>query len=390
MPDKSCILWVAFAVVAGCFPGSARARDGREIKIPMRSQLSPVQRLNREGVEAIKKHEYEKAESIFYKAYLYDPADPFTLNNLGYVSELEGQLERARRFYELASEQGSDANIDLSSAKPLQGKPMKSALVDLQDAAMRVNRTNVNAMRLLSEDQPFEAIAVLKFALSLDSKNPFTLNNLGVASEAAGNFEAALRYYLEAASTRSAEPVVISLDRSWRGKPVSAAAESSADRLQKRLQNSQQAETQAIMFTIRAVYAANENNWPGAREDFLRAYSLDPQSAFSLNNRGYVAEKDGDLETAQFFYEKARKASNAGDRVGVATDASAQGKHINLVAADSNQKVDSALDAYSRQRRQQAAPVELTPRGAESNRESAPENTTEPPSPSPTSPDRHE
>jgi hypothetical protein len=32
-------------------------------------------------------------------------------------------------------------------------------------------------------------------------------------------------------------------------------------------------------------------------------------SAFSLNNRGYVAEMDGDLETAQFFYGKARKAA---------------------------------------------------------------------------------
>src|SRR5579859_2755113 len=104
------------------------ARDGFRINLPRRSQLTPVQRLNRDGVDAIKKHDYEKAGVLFYKAYLYDPTDPFTLNNLGYVAELEGQLERARKFYDLASKQSSSANIDRSNAKGLEGKPMKAAL----------------------------------------------------------------------------------------------------------------------------------------------------------------------------------------------------------------------------------------------------------------------
>ena len=56
----------------------AWAADGTVIKIPRRSQLTPVQRLNRDGVDAVKKHDYRNAESLFYKAYLYDPADPFT------------------------------------------------------------------------------------------------------------------------------------------------------------------------------------------------------------------------------------------------------------------------------------------------------------------------
>ncbi|MGH9350915.1 MAG: hypothetical protein ACRD2G_01930, partial [Terriglobia bacterium] len=49
-----------------------------KITLPRRSELTPVQRLNREGVEAVRKHRYEKAEAIFYKAYIYDPSDPFT------------------------------------------------------------------------------------------------------------------------------------------------------------------------------------------------------------------------------------------------------------------------------------------------------------------------
>jgi Flp pilus assembly protein TadD len=50
-------------------------------------------------LKQVKKQRYEKAAELFYKAYLYDPSDPFTLNNLGYVSELQGELDRAHKFY---------------------------------------------------------------------------------------------------------------------------------------------------------------------------------------------------------------------------------------------------------------------------------------------------
>src|SRR3954466_9650513 len=123
------------------------AREGHRLMIPLRSRPTPVQRLNREGVAAVKHHQYEKAEALFYKAYLYDPADPFTLNNLGYVAELQGEMDRARRFYDLASKQSSNANIDLSNAKGLEGKPMRAALSGLEDLAMRVNRINMDAMQ---------------------------------------------------------------------------------------------------------------------------------------------------------------------------------------------------------------------------------------------------
>ena len=63
--------------------------------------------------DAVKNHRYEGNGDAFYKAYLCDPADQFTLNSLGYISELRGELEIAHRFYMLASMQGSNAHTDL-------------------------------------------------------------------------------------------------------------------------------------------------------------------------------------------------------------------------------------------------------------------------------------
>jgi Flp pilus assembly protein TadD len=350
------------AIIAAASP-NGHAGDLLTLKIPRHSELTPVQRLNREGVAAVKKLEYEKAAALFYKAYLYDPSDPFTLNNLGYISELQGELDRAQRFYALASEQGSNANIDVSSAKQLQGKPMQTAFESLQDLPMRVNRMNVDAMDLLEQNRGFEAVALLKQALPLDPRNPFTQNNLGVAEEAIGDYDNALKSYAAAAESQSKEPVVVTLDGAWRGKPVSVMAASSEKRLEERLKKMGDAQERAILFTLHGVSASNQNNWLVARADFLHAYSLNPDSAFSLNNRGFVAEMDGDLETAEFFYSKARRAGDANARVGLATQSGAEGKKLVTVATDSRHYVDGELDRYSEQRRTQTGPIELTPRG---------------------------
>jgi Flp pilus assembly protein TadD len=334
------------------------ARD-LKITIPKHSEMTPVQRLNREGVDAVQKHQYEKAEALFLKAYLYDPADPFTLNNLGYISELQGKLDRALRFYQLASQQGSEASIDRSNAKQLEGKPLEDALNGVKDGPMRVNHINVQAIGLLSENRNSEAGQLLQKALAMDSRNPFTLNNLGVAEESAGNYDDALKYFDEAAELRSSEPVVVTLDRSWRGKPISEMAAESARKLKAQLKNADSAEAQAALLNVRGVSATNRNDWQSARRDFLRAYSLDPNSAFSLNNLGYVSERDGDLETAQFFYMKAQQAGNANARVGLATTSAAEGEHLDVVAADSGQKVGGELDRYKQARHAEPGNVEL-------------------------------
>jgi Flp pilus assembly protein TadD len=351
-------LFVIIALTVGLAPRDAFARD-LKLTIPKRSELTLVQRLNREGVDALRKRQYEKAETLFYKAYLFDPSDPFTLNNLGYISELQGQLERAQKFYSLASEQASDAVIERTNTKSLEGKPMREAFANLNDIPMQVNRLNFEAIRLLSESRTPEADALLQKALALDPRNTFTLNNMGVAEESRGEYEQALTYYTKAADAHSLEPVIVTLNRAWRGKPISEMAADSAKKLRERMQSSASDQARAALFAVRGVSATNRNDWPAARQDFLQSYKLDPGNAFSLNNFGYVAEKDGDLETAQLFYTKARSAEDTKDKVGLATRRSAEGKHLLAVVTDSDQKVGDEIAQHNQTRRLEVGPIEL-------------------------------
>jgi len=349
-----------------------------KIHLPKRSKLTPVQRLNREGVEALRKNNLEKAKSQFYRAYLFDPDDPFTLNNMGYISELEGQAEQARNFYTLAARLGTDAVVDKASSPHMEGQTFLSALSNAHDVPMEVNRSNVAAVRLLSEGRAPEAEQVLRHALNLDQKNPFTLNNLGVTKEAEGDFEGALKYYSSAADLHSEERVIVSQSGAWRGKPISEMAAETVKRLSQRMQNAAGPEEQAGLLNLHGVAALNRNDRQAAGKAFLQAYQLDPNSAFTLNNLGYLAEMDGDLETAQVFYEKARMAQNAKDRVGLATRQSAEGLKLFQVAEDSNQSVGVKIGEQSAARRRETGPIELKRRDGKPVDEPSTPDATQP------------
>jgi tetratricopeptide (TPR) repeat protein len=349
------VLGLAGTIGAGC--SSAYAHDIK-ITIPKHSKLTPVQRLNRDGVEALQKKKYEEAEKLFYRAYLYDPQDPFTLNNLGYVSELQGQVEKAQRFYKLADEQATDAVIDRSTARRLQGKPMSAALT-IPDMPLQINHDNVEAIRLLSKGRAPEVDMMLQHDLAQDPQNVFTLNNLGVTKEMEGESEEALKYYDEAAAVHTDASAIVTLDKSWRGKPVSEMAARNAKALRARLQTENTVVAQVASLNLRGVSAINRNDPDSAVLDFRKAYALDPNNAFALNNIGYVAEVDGDRETAQFFYDSALRAGGANMNVGLATRREAEGMRLSQVASQNDTTVDKALTAERVSRRQQRAPVVL-------------------------------
>ena len=348
---------VVVAAVAELVPRCAHAGD-LKITIPKHSKLTPVQRLNREGVEAVRKHNYKKAEQLFYKAYLFDPDDAFTLNNLGYIAELQGQIDRAEQFYSLAAQQPSDAVVDLSSKKQLHGQPMRAAL-DLTNEPLQVNHANVEAVRLLQQGRAPEADLLLQEVIKTQPKNIFTLNNMGVAKEMEGEQQDALRYFDEAGSAASDETAVVTTNPSWRGRQVSHMAQQNAKALRDHLSHQQDLSEQVAELNLRGVSAVNRNDLHTADADFRKAYAMDPANAFTLNNIGYVAELEGDRETAEFFYEQARQAGGANAIVGVATSRTAEGRKLFAVSEDNDAHVQTKVAAERDALRLQQGPVAL-------------------------------
>ena len=351
--------WAVAGLVGVALGWGSQARAGDlKITLPRRSHLTPVQRLNQDGVEAIRKHNYEKAETFFYKAYLLDPEDPFTLNNLGYVAELQGQVDRAMNYYQLAAQQAGEATIAKASSPRLEGRTLKAALA-VTDMPLQINHENVEAVRLLAQGRGPEADLLLQQALKTDPNNIFTLNNMGVAKEMEGESQVALKYYDSAAAQRSDAAAVVTLNRNWRGKPVSEMAAENARNLRDRMETQMTAETRLAELNTRGVSAMNRNELKAAEQDFLSAYALDPNNAFAANNIGYLSEIEGDRETAQFFYDKAQSLGGANTPVGLATRSSAEGLPLSQVASESDSKVEAKVQQERDVRRQHREPILL-------------------------------
>ena len=269
------VLLLGFGIAAISFTSLSFGKDVR-INLPKRDRTTPVQKLNRDGVEAISKHQYEKARDMFYEAYLLDPDDPFTLNNLGYVAELAGDVERAQRFYELSAQNATEAVVDRSSSEMVEGQSLKVAVSDIPSGPMHVNYTNVQAVRLLSQGRAAEADVLLQRALKAEPKNAFTLNNMGVTKEMEGETDQAIKFYDLSAAQHSAEKVIVTLDSGARGKPVSEMAAESAKRLRRRLQNGEGDDAKAARLNLQGVSALNRNELDTARKLFRQAYALGP------------------------------------------------------------------------------------------------------------------
>ena len=340
---------------------SASAQQVR-IPLPKKSKFTPVQQLNRDGVAALKKHDISKAKRLFYKAYLIDPNDPFTLNNLGYVSELEGSLDRTERYYDQARANTSEAVIDRSTADEVQGKTVASVAGHTAEGPLKVNELNSEALGLLNRDRAPEADVVLQAALKIDSNNPFTLNNMGFAKEKEGEIESAIRFYDSSAATGSREPIVIAFNKSWRGKPISEVAAQNAEKSRKELSKAQDMQARVARLNLRGVSAMNRNDRKTARQDFEQAYKLDPNNSFAINNMGYLAELEGDKETAQSFYEQAQRAERARQKVMVSTRPEVEGQTVGHVAEQSTTLVESSFAARAEARRRSGAPPALRTR----------------------------
>src|ERR1039458_6927074 len=138
-----------FAVLLAA--SGARAAD-LHLKISKRSKPTPVQQLNRDGVRALDKNNIAAARRDFYRAYLLDPDDPFTLNNLGYLAELDGEIDRAQRYYALAADQHSDAVVASATKDAAKGKAVDLVAGSAADDQQRVNLLKVYAIGMVLKD----------------------------------------------------------------------------------------------------------------------------------------------------------------------------------------------------------------------------------------------
>ena len=329
------------------------------LPLPAHTSTTPVQKLNRDGVEAVKKHDVRKAKKLFYQAYLLDPNDPFTLNNLGYVSELDGTIDRAQRFYSLARSQSYDARVDRASRRELKGKSVTEATGAQSDRDMQVNRANLEAMRLLQQDRVFEAEDELQKALIVDPRNPFTLNNLGLVKEKEGDLRGALAQYRAAVATASDSRVIVTTDADARGRRLTEIADRNAKRIEKRLPDEDNPEQQSSRLTFLGVSAINHNNPQIARQQFQEALKLDPGNAFALNNMGFLSEMEGDQETADAYYAKAQSAQRSSQKVTAATRQDVLGMRLGELARLNDSEVDAAMSAEQQEKRRRGGPIQL-------------------------------
>ena len=327
------------------------------LPLPQRSVSTPVQKLNRDGVAELKHGHQEKAKRLFYRAYLLDPEDPFTLNNLGYVAELEGDADRALRFYALAARDHTNAVIDESSETALKGKPLDTAFQQVQDSDQEISKINERAIVLLQKGQVFEAKNLLQSAQARHANDPFLLNNLGYAMEAVGDLEGALRCYSAAASLHSTQRVVVTPRAKWRGRPMSDVARNNALAVSEQIARGEGPEAAAARLNLRGVAALNDNHPEIARQFFLQAYQQDSQNAFTLNNLGYSAELAGDRESAEMYYEAARSGRDANARVSYATRRDAEGQKIDRLADDNQADVEATLTAIQEAKRRAQRPI---------------------------------
>src|SRR6202050_4233300 len=338
--------------------GLGLASDLR-VPIPGKSISTPSQRLNREGVAELKHGHQNKAKRLFYRAYLLDPNDPFTLNNLGYVAELEGDADRALRYYALAARDHTDAVIDQSSEADLKGKPLDEAFRQVQGSDQQISRLNEQAIVLLQQGHVFAARNLLQSALPRHPQDPFLLNNLGYAMEAVGDLQGALRSYSVAASLHSTQRVIVTPRVKWRGRPISEVAAANAAAVSEQIARGEGVEAATARLNLRGVAALNDNNPSAAREFFLEAYQRDAQNAFTLNNLGYVAELAGDRESAQMYYEAARSGRDASAKVSYSTRRDAEGQKIDKLADANQVDVEATLKAVQEAKRRAQRPIEL-------------------------------
>jgi hypothetical protein len=194
----------------------------------------------------------------------------------------------------------------------------------------------------------------------------------------------------------SSEKILVAPNPKWRGKAISDIASQNARAVNQTISRGEDQNARIARLNVRGVAALNHNDPASAKQFFQEAYKLDPTNAFSLNNMGYVSELEGDRETAETYYEDARKAADANAKVTYATRREAEGQRIGEVGESNQADVNSEIEARREMLQRQGGPIQLKRRDnsvvtePEQPAPPLPEAAAPPALPAPTLPERTE
>ncbi len=89
-----------------------------------------VTRQESEGIDHLVQGDVEEFKADIRDAYSQAPDDPFVMNNMGVVYELEGDLQRAREMYGKAVENAGERRVTKSSKDGDAGRLLKDVARD--------------------------------------------------------------------------------------------------------------------------------------------------------------------------------------------------------------------------------------------------------------------
>lgn len=113
---KNAVILVLSAVVfTGILMGCATSQTGS---------------LTRDAVLAYKNGDVETFKANMKKAHEIDPQDPYVLNNMGFIYEMDGNKVEAVNHYKEASQKAGNRTVDVSQVKDQEGRPLKDVATE--------------------------------------------------------------------------------------------------------------------------------------------------------------------------------------------------------------------------------------------------------------------
>jgi hypothetical protein len=119
---KNMVVLLVFALIGGFVIGCATT--------PTQDQLA-------DGIKAYREGNVQKFIQMTKKAYEMDPKDPYVINDMGVVYELEGNKTAAMANYKEAAQKAGDRTIRYSQVDKEQGRLLRVVAQENYDNLMK-------------------------------------------------------------------------------------------------------------------------------------------------------------------------------------------------------------------------------------------------------------